>query len=130
MEMENSVPRVGIEPSSVAFWASVPPLHHVGFPDLTTTPTPTRLCSPLPQRSVQTTRTTLIHPAGIVSLLMLTMYYVQPSDISDMHIKDRFRSHTVHSLYRTMAMATSVLGVMKIGNILHRAGIEPTSLAF
>ena len=30
MKMENIVPRVGIEPTSLAFWASELPLHHVG----------------------------------------------------------------------------------------------------
>ena len=35
----------------------------------------------------------------------------------------------MHSLYR-MVKATSVLGVMKMGNIVLRAGVEPTSLAF
>ena len=54
-EIGNTVPRVGPEPTSLAFWASVLPLHHVGFTDVTTIPTPTFLCRSLPQRSVQTT---------------------------------------------------------------------------
>ena len=54
MKMGNIVPRAGLEPTSLAFRASVPPLHHVGFPGVTTTPTPTCLCSSLPQRSEQT----------------------------------------------------------------------------
>ena len=36
----------------------------------------------------------------------------------------------MHSLYRIMVTASSVIGVMKMGNIVSRAGIEPTSLAF
>ena len=35
-----------------------------------------------------------------------------------------------HSLYRIMVMATIVVGVMKIGNMVPRAGLECTSQAF
>ena len=41
MKMGNIVPRVGLEPTSVAFRASVLPLHHLDFPDVITVPTPT-----------------------------------------------------------------------------------------
>ena len=61
MKMGNTVPRVGLEPTSLAFWASVLPLHHVGFPDFTTIPTPTCLCSSLPQGNADY----YIHPPGI-----------------------------------------------------------------
>ena len=30
VKMGNTVPRVGIKPTSLAFWASVKPLHHIG----------------------------------------------------------------------------------------------------
>ena len=46
--------RAGFEPTSLAFGASVLPLHHGGFPDITALPTPTCICGSLPQRSVQT----------------------------------------------------------------------------
>ena len=36
--MGNIVPRVSIEPTSLAFQASVLPLHHIGFPDVITIP--------------------------------------------------------------------------------------------
>ena len=52
MEMGNIVPRAGLEPMPLAFWASVLPLHHLGFPDVTMI---ICLCSSLPQRLVQTT---------------------------------------------------------------------------
>ena len=52
-EKGNIVPRAGIKPKSLAFQASVLPLHHIGFPEVTTIPTPTYLCGSLPQRSVQ-----------------------------------------------------------------------------
>ena len=40
MKMGNTVPRVGLEPTSLAFWASVLSLHHVSFPDVTRISTP------------------------------------------------------------------------------------------
>ena len=52
MKMAKTVPRVRLEPVSLA---SVLPFHHVGFPDVTTIPTPTCVCISFPQRSVQTT---------------------------------------------------------------------------
>ena len=36
MKMGTTVPRVGLEPTFLAFQASVLPLHHAGFPDVTT----------------------------------------------------------------------------------------------
>ena len=42
----------------------------------------------------------------------------------------RFHNHTAHNLYMIQIMATNVAGVMKIGNIAPRAGIELTSRAF
>ena len=55
MKMGHTVPRAGLEPRYLAFRASVLPLHHIGFPDVTTISTPTCLQSSLPQRSVHTT---------------------------------------------------------------------------
>ena len=55
MKMGNTVPRVGLKPTSLSFRASMLPLHHVVFPDVTIIKTPTCPCSSLPQRSVQTT---------------------------------------------------------------------------
>ena len=55
MNMGNTVPRVGLKCTSLAFQASVLTLHHIGFPDVTTILTPTCICSSLPQRPVQTT---------------------------------------------------------------------------
>ena len=55
VKMGNILPRVRLERTSRAFWASVLPLQHVGFPDVTTMPMPTCLWSSLHQRSVQTT---------------------------------------------------------------------------
>ena len=55
MKMGNIVARAALEPTPLAFQANVLPFHHVDFPDVTTIPTPTCLCSSLPQKSVQTT---------------------------------------------------------------------------
>ena len=55
MKMVNTVPRRGLEPTSLTFRASVLPLPQVGFPDVITITTPTCLYSSLPERSVQTT---------------------------------------------------------------------------
>ena len=46
------------------------------------------------------------------------------------HTQGRFKNHTACSLYRILVIATSVVGVMKMGNIVPRMGREPTSLAF
>ena len=61
MKMGNTMPRAELEPTSLAFWASVLPLHHIGFPDIITIPTPTCLYSSLPQRPVHTTTDVYVH---------------------------------------------------------------------
>ena len=70
MKMGNITPIAGLEPISVSFQASVLPLHNVGFPDVTTIPTPTCVCSSLPQRSLQSTTQAMhlyiIHTHGLV----------------------------------------------------------------
>ena len=43
------------------------------------------------------------------------------------HIQGRFNNHTAHGLYRIIVMATSVVGMMKMGNTFPRAGLEPIS---
>ena len=55
MKVGNIVPRVGIEPTSLAFQANVLIITPHRLPDVITIPMPTCLCSSLPQRSVQTT---------------------------------------------------------------------------
>ena len=60
IKMENIVPREGIEPTFLAFRASVPPLHHVGS-----------LSMQVPASEVSTDYYT--HRPEIVSLLMLTI---------------------------------------------------------
>ena len=76
---------------------------------------------------------------GIVSLLMLTVAYRRRRYTHTyiciyvyiciyihihIHTQGRLNNLIVHSLYSIMVMATSVAGVMKMGNIV------PTSLVF
>ena len=52
--------KMGIEPTSLAFKASVLTITLPRLPDVTTLPMPTRLCSTLPDRLVQTTTLVLL----------------------------------------------------------------------
>ena len=42
----------------------------------------------------------------------------------------RFNNHAVRSLYRILVIVSSVMGMMKMENIVPRVRIAPTSLAF
>ena len=57
---------------------------------------------------------------------MLTIIYIQAPYIYIC----RFNNYTAHSSYRILVMTTGVMGVMEMGNIVPRAGFEPTPLAF
>ena len=57
------------------------------------------------------------HPPGIVSLLMLTITYIPPMTLH-FHIQGKFNDHTECSLYRIHGHSTSVMAVMKMGNIV------------
>ena len=105
MKMRNIVPRVGIEPTSLAFQANLLTISPPRIPDVTTLPVATCLCSCLPERSVQITTLVTME----LSRLMLTITYTQA-----MTLYGKFNNHTAHNLYRIMAMATSVVGLMKM----------------
>ena len=60
-------------------------------------------------------------PPGIVSLLMLTITYTQAA--LHIHTLGRLINYTACSLYMIMLMATSVKDVIKMGNIVPRAGL-------
>ena len=90
---------MGLEPSSLAFQASVLPLHHLDFPDVTT----------IAYLSIQLFASEVsadyyIRPVGIVSLVILTITYIQ---VMAIHIyrQHRFNNHTACSLYRILVMA-------------------------
>ena len=67
----------GIEPTYLVYRASVLTITPPRLADVTTFPRPTCLFGSLPERSVQTTHTTLVPLVTIVSLLMLTITYSQ-----------------------------------------------------
>ena len=104
MKLGNTVPRVGLEPTSLAFSASVLPLHHVGFPDVTTIPKPTCVCSSLPS---EVSADYYTHPPGIVSLVMFAITYIQAMALL---IQGRFNNHTACSLYRIHGRGNQCLG--------------------
>ena len=99
--------------------------HISGIPGKCATITPCRLPAvttiPTP---VCVAQCRLLHsrPPGIVSLLILTITYIPALALQ--------QPYSMRSLYRILVTATSVMGVMKMGNIVPRAGLEPTSLAF
>ena len=111
----------GFELASLAFWVSVTGVIPPRLPDVTTLPTPTCLCYYLPERSVQTNYT---HSPGILNLVMLRITHIQAVTIH-MHTQGRFNNHTARSLHSIMITAASVVGVMNMGNIAPRAGLEP-----
>ena len=101
MKRGNIVPRVGVEPTSLAFRASVQPFRQVGS-----------LVSPLyPRLPVYAAAHSEVsadyytQPHGIVSLSMLTITFIQAMAL---HIQTqaRFNNHRVHSLYRITDMET------------------------
>ena len=61
---------------------------------------------------------------AIVSIKILTIRLTQAVTVH-IHTQGRFNNDTAHSVYRIMVTATSVMGMMKMGNIVPRARIEP-----
>ena len=118
MKMGNIVPRARIEPTSLAFQVSVQLLHHVGS---LMSPLYLRLPVYADQRSAQSTT--------LISLFNADNYIHTGNGLTYTHTQDRFNNHTACSLYRIMVTATSVMCVIKMGNIVPRARLEPTSLA-
>ena len=49
--------------------------------------------------------------------------------IQALHIQCRVNNHAAPSLYSIVVMTTSVVGMMRMGNIVPRSEFEPTSLA-
>ena len=60
---------------------------------------------------------------------MLIITYTQTMTL-DTHTQSTFNKDAVHNLYNIMVTATRVVGLMKMGNIVPRVGIELTYLAF
>ena len=78
MKMENGVPNVVIQSTSLAFRAIISPM----VPDVTTLMSPTWLCDSLPETSVQTT---ILSPSRILSLLnghlIFAIAYIEPQHL-------------------------------------------------
>ena len=125
MKMGNNVPREVFKPISLAFQASVLPFHHVG-----SLMSPLYPCLPVYVAPCLRDQCRLLHspPLGIVSYAY--NYIHTGNDTTYIYTQGTFNNHAAHSLYRIMLKATSVMGVMKMGNSVLRAGIKPTSLAF
>ena len=88
-------------PQPQAFGASFPPLHYVGSPMSPLYPRPP-VCMALCLRG----QCRLLHsspPPGIVSLLMLTITYIQVMPLY-IHTQCRFNNHTACNLYRILVM--------------------------
>ena len=124
IKMRNIVPRAGIEPTSLAFQASVLTIKSPRLADVTTVATATSIYD-FPERSVQPTS----RPPGLVSLLMLIITYIQAMTLH-LHTQDRLNNYPSCGLHRIIVIATSGMGVMKMANIVPRVGIEPISLTF
>ena len=122
--MGNIVPRAGREPTSLAFRASVLPSHHVGS-----------LMSPLYLRLTVFVDLCLRGQCSLLHAFPWNYksfhadnYKHTGNGLTYIHLQGTFTNHTAHNLYRIMVMATSVTGVPKMGNILHRAGLESAYL--
>ena len=62
---------------------------------------------------------------------MLTITSMQAmNDLTHIYTQGRFNNHAANSFYRIILTTASVMGVIKMGNIAARVGMEPTSLAF
>ena len=46
------------------------------------------------------------------------------------HTQGRFNNDTAHRLCMILVTATRVMGMTKMGNIVPRVGVEPTSVGF
>ena len=116
----NIVPRAGVKPTSQAFRASVLPFHHVASLTSLLYPRPPVYAAPWLRGQCR-----LLHSCPWNSKYFSAYrqwFYIYT------YIR-RLNNHTAHSLYRIMDTATSVMGVMKMGNTMFKAGLKPTSLA-
>ena len=128
----NIVPRVGPEPTFLAFRASVLPLHHIGSlmsPLYPFPPVYAALCLRGRCRLLDSS------PWNWNRHLLLTITYIYTG--LHIHKQGRFNNHIAHSFTGSLSwkpvssvMATSVMGVMKIGKIVARARLKTMSLAF
>ena len=125
MKMGNSVPRVGIEPPSLAFQASVLPLHHVGS-----------LLSPIyPHLPICTApclrgKCRLLHSSPWDCKSFKAYNYIHTGNGLIYAYIGQVQQPYSTQLVQDPGHSTSVMSDMKMGNIVPRAGIKSTSLVF
>ena len=124
MNMGNTVPRAWLEPTSLIFWTSVLPLHHIGS-----------LISPLYPQSYVYAATCLrgqcrIQHSSLWNCKSFTAYNYIHTCNNLTYTQVRFDNHTVNSLYMIHVTVIRVVGVLKMGNTVPRVGLKPTSLIF
>ena len=109
-------------PTSLAFWGRVLPLHHIGA-----MMSPLSPCLPVYVASCLRGQYRLLHSSPWNCKYFNACTYIHTdNDLT----QDRFNDGTVHSLCRIMVRATSVMGLMKMGNTVPRGGLECTFLVF
>ena len=124
-KMGNIVHRMGIEPTSLAFRASVLPLHHVGSLISPLYPRPSVFAPPCLRGKW------LLHSSPWNCKSFNSYNYIHRGNgLTYVHTQGRFNNHIACSLYRIMVTPTSVVGVMQMGNTVLGAGLKPTSLTF
>ena len=121
------------EPSSLAFQASVLTTTPPRLPDVTMPPPmPVCQCGSLLERSVQITTVYLSSVLVPLELLVFNAYnYIHTGQVTlHIHTQGRLNKITERRVYRIMVTTTSVVDVMKMGNIAPRAEIKLSSLLF
>ena len=116
MKMGNIGSRVGLEPTYLAFHDSLLPLHQIR-----SLWSPLYPCPPVYIALCLRGQCRLLHLPPWNCVSMLTITYIH-----------RVGSTTIQCIAcrGSMVIPTSVVGVMKMGNIVTRMGLKPTSLAF
>ena len=103
MKLGNIEPRAGIEPTSLALQASVLPLHQVGSLMSALYP-----CPPVYVAVCIRGQGRLLHSSLWNCKSSNAYNYIYTA------LQGRINNHTVHSLYRIMDTATSVMGAMNL----------------
>ena len=118
------MPRAGIKLTLQVFWASGLQLHHIG-----SLMSPPYICLPVHAAPCFRGKCRLLHSSPC-NCKSFNAYNFIHTGSGMTHTQSTFNNHPAHSLYGIIVMATSVMGVTKMGNIVPRAVIEPTSLVF
>ena len=118
------MPKAGLEPTSLVFQACLLPLDHIG-----SLMSPLYPHSPVCAAPYLSGRCRLLYSSHWNCKFFNAYNYIQAMALHT-HTQGMLNNHTACSLYRIMVMATSVVGVTKMGNIVPKVGFKPTSLSF